>query len=403
MLSVYTRHYPPCAQTDSNYRRCRCPKWMNGTLPTGKFVRLSAKTRSWELAERKARALELAHDPLRPPDQPNALRIRIEQAVKDFLEDEEARQLAKTSRAQSKTLLQRQFLEWAKSNRLVFIDEISTPLLRQFRASWKTSAITTQRKHHRLNSFFAFCVENEWLLRNPSKRMKEVQVTVQPTDYFTPEEFQQIVDATFAYGEWKGGRDFEHRALRLRGLILLMRWSGLSILDAVTLERIRLHGNRLFLYRHKTKVPVYVPIPPDVAALLQVLPSVNLRYFFWSGNGDPHTAKKGWQRSLRKLFGRLDLRTEDRQLKRCHPHMFRDTFAVELLLAGVPIDQVSLLLGHSSIKVTERHYAPFVKARQEQLETSARLAWQDGRNGRGRSTRFAAIPVRSIVGFATGA
>ena len=83
--------------------------------------------------------------------------------------------------------------------------------------------------------------------------------------------------------------------------------------------------------------------------------------------------------------------------------MFRDTFAVELLLAGVPIDQVSLLLGHSSIKVTERHYAPFVKARQEQLETSARLAWQDGRNGRGRSTRFAAIPVRSIVGFATGA
>ena len=38
--------------------------------------------------------------------------------------------------------------------------------------------------------------------------------------------------------------------------------------------------------------------------------------------------------------------------------MFRDTFAVELLLAGVPIDQVSLLLGHSSVKVTEKHDAP---------------------------------------------
>jgi integrase len=47
--------------------------------------------------------------------------------------------------------------------------------------------------------------------------------------------------------------------------------------------------------------------------------------------------------------------------KRCHPHMFRDTFAVELLLSGVPIDQVSLLLGHSSVKVTEKHYSPFVK------------------------------------------
>ena len=61
--------------------------------------------------------------------------------------------------------------------------------------------------------------------------------------------------------------------------------------------------------------------------------------------------------------------------KRCHPHMFRDTFAVELLLAGVSLDQVSLLLGQSSIKITEKHYAPFVKARQPQREISARMAW----------------------------
>src|SRR5579864_6355843 len=54
-----------------------------------------------------------------------------------------------------------------------------------------------------------------------------------------------------------------------------------------------------------------------------------------------------------------------------------DTFAVELLLAGVPIAQVSLLLGHSSVKVTEKHYAPFVKARQEQLAQSARKAWEN--------------------------
>ena len=169
---------------------------------------------------------------------------------------------------------------------------------------------------------------------------------------------------------------FEHRSLRLRALILLMRWSGLSILDAVILERRRLDGDRLLLYRHKTKVPVYVPLPPVLTALLGSLPNSNPRYFFWSGNGDPHTAKNGWQRSLRLLFRDLNLTSEDGLAKRCHPHMFRDTFAVELLLAGVPLDQVSLLLGHSSIKVTEKHYAPFVKARQLQLEHSARMAWK---------------------------
>jgi len=36
---------------------------------------------------------------------------------------------------------------------------------------------------------------------------------------------------------------------------------------------------------------------------------------------------------------------------------------------------VSKLLGHSSIKVTERHYSPWVKARQDQLETEIRRIW----------------------------
>jgi integrase/recombinase XerD len=375
MLSVYTRHYPPCTQADSNYRRCRCPKWINGTLPTGMFIRVSAKTRSWEKAERKARMVEGYPDPHGQAALDPVLRVTIKQAVNDFLVDEEARQLAKTSTCQSKTLFRKQLLAWAQSVSLTFLDELTTEKLRDFRASWRNRALTTQRKHHRLNGFFDFCIENDWIHKNPSKRMKSVQVSADPTDYFTPAEFEKIVDATYAYGEWKGGRDFEHRALRLRALILLMRWSGLSILDAVTLERRRLEGYRLLLYRHKTKVPVFVPLPPDVVALLHNLPNSNSRYFFWSGNGDPHTAKKGWQRSLRRLFKKLNLKTEGDHPKHCHPHMFRDTFAVELLLAGVPLDQVSLLLGHSSIKVTEKHYAPFVKARQQQLEASARMAW----------------------------
>ncbi len=55
--------------------------------------------------------------------------------------------------------------------------------------------------------------------------------------------------------------------------------------------------------------------------------------------------------------------------------MFRDTFAVEMLLAGVPIEQVSMLLGHKSVKTTEKSYLPWVHARQKQLEESVRKAW----------------------------
>ena len=48
---------------------------------------------------------------------------------------------------------------------------------------------------------------------------------------------------------------------------------------------------------------------------------------------------------------------------------------MELLLSGVPLERVSVLLGHSSIRVTERHYAPWVRSRQEQLEADLRRAW----------------------------
>jgi integrase len=48
---------------------------------------------------------------------------------------------------------------------------------------------------------------------------------------------------------------------------------------------------------------------------------------------------------------------------------------VELLLKGVPLDQVSILLGHSSVRITERHYAPWVRARQERLEELVQARW----------------------------
>ena len=46
-----------------------------------------------------------------------------------------------------------------------------------------------------------------------------------------------------------------------------------------------------------------------------------------------------------------------------------------LVLGGVPLERVSVLLGHSSIKITERHYSPWVQSRQTQLEADLARAW----------------------------
>jgi integrase/recombinase XerD len=46
------------------------------------------------------------------------------------------------------------------------------------------------------------------------------------------------------------------------------------------------------------------------------------------------------------------------------------------LSAGVSLEAVSVLLGHSSVKITEKHYAPWVKSRQIALEESVERAWK---------------------------
>jgi integrase len=111
---------------------------------------------------------------------------------------------------------------------------------------------------------------------------------------------------------------------------------------------------------------VYCPLPPVVDALADVK-GPNAKYFFWTGNGKTKSAVADAQRSFRKLFELAEVEG--------HPHMFRDTFAVELLKHGVSLETVSLLLGHASIKVTEKHYKPWVKTLRDKLEADAMKAW----------------------------
>jgi hypothetical protein len=77
-----------------------------------------------------------------------------------------------------------------------------------------------------------------------------------------------------------------------------------------------------------------VVIPNEVGDALRALPNSHPSYFFWSGNGDPRSAAKAFQRSYWKFFKLAKIQKPDGIPKRCHPHMFRDTFAVELLLAA---------------------------------------------------------------------
>jgi integrase len=413
MLTVYTRHHPECKNaSDKTWRRCNCPKWIWGSL-NGKFLRQSARTHSWEVAEELRRQLiegatqpsQPATEPqpslivpspvplqarVHPPDaaeeidpvQSRKARVMIEKAVESYLADARSRELKPATLSKLDTIFRKQFLAWTRVQGLDYLDQIDLDSLLSFRSTWKDGGLAKQKKQDRLIGFFWAGVRRGYISQNPTMGLGKIKVVQVPTDYFPRDEFQRILDATSRCGDKRGGVvPIEDNRTRLRTMTLLMRWSGLRIRDAVTLERNRLHGDSLMLYQAKTGTPVYVPLPPQVVEALRNVPpgpKPNPRYFFWSGNGQPKSVVADWQRSYRRLFKLANLTQADGSPKRCHPHMFRDTFAVEMLLAGVPIDQVSLLLGHASVKITEKSYSPFVKARQVQLQESVRNAWQVG-------------------------
>ena len=66
--------------------------------------------------------------------------------------------------------------------------------------------------------------------------------------------------------------------------------------------------------------------------------------------------------SYRKDFVSHKFKKEVRRLgiKNARFHDLRRTFGLNLIKQGISIYKVSKLLGHSSVKTTEQHYAPLV-------------------------------------------
>ena len=381
VVSVWTRHSIDCPhRKDINYRRCGCPKHLHWHYEGTQF-RKSAGTRSWEHALRRAQAIELQYRQRELGEKPKEHEpITAEKAIELYLADKRSQKLAQVTIGKLEAIFRKHLLNWCDEHGVYFLIDLDLPRLREWRSTWRDGQLASKKKQERVRGFFYFCQSGGWILNNPATALSRIKVEQKPTDYFPKIEFDKIVDSTYIYdSKTVDKREMQNNATRLRTLTWLMRYSGLAIRDAITLERSRVDNvGRIFLYRAKTGTPVYLPLPSFVADALRNIPpgpKPNPRYFFWSGNGNPKSAVADWQRAYRKLFKIAAIRHPDGTPKRCFPHMFRDTFAVEALLAGVPLEDVSLYLGHRSIKTTERHYAPFVKARQEKMVDVLRKAW----------------------------
>jgi integrase len=258
----------------------------------------------------------------------------------------------------------KQLEAFAKKHGLRFVEELDLARLGQFRSEWKDGPRSSLKKLERLRAFLRFCECREWIKKNPASELKAPKVHDRPTLPYSQAEMVKILAA---FAEYEKGAGIAN-AQRLRAFVLVLRYSGMRIGDTVKLSVHRISSNKLFLYTQKTGVAVNCVLPDFVIRELEKAPKSSEGHFFWTGKSKLHSAIGKWQRRLQRLFGFAGI-------ERGHAHRFRDTFACELLLSGVPMERVSILLGHSSIKITEKHYNPWVRSRQDQLEADLERAW----------------------------
>jgi len=364
MLTIYRRHQKRCKHRlkGRKHRHCQCPIWVDGELG-GIEIRESLKLRDWTRAQATVRDWEAEDSRVSRPE-----RKTIKDAWTEFLVDTAARNLD-VSTVRKYRLLNRQMEAFAEPRGFRFLAELDVAALGSFRAGWKDGAYSGAKKLERLRGFFRFAQERTWIPNNPASLLKSPTFSLRPTMPYTHEDMTRILEACDTYIRVMPSRAKEN-GQRIRTLVLLLRYSGMRIGDAVGLSIDRVVGHRLFLYTAKSGVPVNLILPEVLLTAFARTPMTGKQHWFWSGSGKLDSAVTNWRARLQRLF-------QIAKIPNGHAHRFRDTFAVELLLAGIPMERVSVLLGHRSVRITEKHYAPWAESRQNQLEEDLRKAWKN--------------------------
>lgn len=360
MLTIYRRHRKSCSHRTEGraYRRCQCPLWTDGMLGS-KEVRKSLNMRDWQRAQDYVREWEARETEPKSAAEP----MTIEQSGEKYLIDAAARCL-NDSTIYKYRLLFKQINAFSQKRGLRYLKELDLETLDTFRSEWKDGPRSSLKKLERLRAFLRFCERRKWIDENPAADLKAPKIQNRPTMPFTQAEMMKVLTAFDKYAKRAGRAN----AQRLKAFVLLLRYSGMRIGDTVKCGTDRIVGDKLFLYTQKTGVPVHSVLPDFVIRELEAAPKSSEGHFFWTGKSKLHSAIGKWQRRLQTLFTLAEV-------KGGHAHRFRDTFAVELLLTGIPLERLSVLLGHQSVRITERSYSPWVRSRQEQLEQDLRQAW----------------------------
>ena len=171
MLNLFRRHTPKCPhrRKGREYLKCNCPIHVDGVLPNGERYRDSLKTRDWSRAKR--RLVEIEGDGAPPPEKRNSK--LLQDAISDFLAQYPERS---ETRRKYKWILG--YLAANSISELTIIsdgkdrDAVTVELIDGYMTSRNNDGWSRIKEIEIIRSFFAFCIDRDWLRKNPARNLK---------------------------------------------------------------------------------------------------------------------------------------------------------------------------------------------------------------------------------------
>ena len=211
--------------------------------------------------------------------------MTVPEACDAYLCELEARNVRKSTLATYRSVF-RHLRSFAAEAGIARIDAIDKTALRTWREQWTCAHSTQGRVVAQLRAFFAFARKEGWTQESPLEGIRKPKCDARPTMPLSRAEMRALLAAAAT-------------TPREQALLLVLRYAGLAIRDAVTLRRDALQpSGDLILRRAKSGELVTVALPEQVVAALEAAAWPGREQYFWTGRSDPGTAVNYWRSRL---------------------------------------------------------------------------------------------------------
>ena len=195
---------------------------------------------------------------------------------------------------------------------------------------------TTQKNALRvISSFYQWMSKEEYITKNPMNRVDDIKIPKIKKHAFSELEIELLRNKI---------TDIRDRAIFE---ILLSTWCRVSEIEGM--NRTAMEGDHIEVLGKGQKTRIVYLNAKSLVALKKYLETRddNNEALFVSKDKPYDRLGKSQIESLIRHYGR------ECNIDKCHPHRFRRTGATFALRRGMPIEQVSKILGHESIETTQ--------------------------------------------------